>query len=232
MRVTQDGDHNVDADAPLVARAQRGDAVAFGQLVRRHHASVHRAACAILGSTFDAEDVVQEAWLHAYLRLAQFQETSTFSTWVHAIVRHRAIDQHRLTRRRRWHGPYAVALSADAEFLSCAPTPEERLLDAERDARLAAAVAALPVQLRATLELWQTGDYSYEDMARIAGVRKSAIKSRMWKARRHVTHALCASVLTSCQRGTLAGSLKDLCVGAHREGCSGGDGALVDRRHQ
>ncbi|HVZ23209.1 MAG TPA: RNA polymerase sigma factor [Vicinamibacterales bacterium] len=192
MRGAQDGDRNVDADAPLVARARQGDAGAFGQLVREHHASVHRAACAILGSTIDAEDVVQEAWLHAYLRLAQFQETASFSTWLHAIVRHRAIDQHRLARRRRWYGPSAVSLSADAEFLSSGRSPEELLLDAEREARLAAAVAALPVRLRATLELWHTGDYSYDEMARMAGVRKSTIKSRMWKARRHVTHALCA----------------------------------------
>jgi RNA polymerase sigma-70 factor (ECF subfamily) len=190
MRGTQGPERVADADAPLVARARQGDTGAFGQLVRQHHASVYRAACAILGSTLDAEDAAQEAWLHAYVRLAQFQETASFSTWLHTIVRHRAIDQHRLSRRRPWHGPYAVSLTADAELVSCARSPEQVLLDAERDARLAAAVASLPGRLRATLELWHTGDYSYDEMARIAGVRTATIKSRLWKARRHVANAL------------------------------------------
>jgi len=185
-----------EADAALVARARHGDNAAFGQLVRRHHASVHRAACAVLGSAVDAEDVAQEAWLHAYMRLAQFQETASFKTWVHAIVRNRALDHHRLARRRRWcTGTDVTSIPVSAEGRCDARSPEDLLLDAEREGRLAVAIARLPEPLRRTLELWHTGQYSYEEMARMAGVRTNTIKSRIWKARCRVRDA-CADPWT------------------------------------
>ena len=184
-----------DADAHLVARARHGDDLAFGQLVRRHHSSVHRAARAILGSTADAEDVVQEAWLHAYMHLPRFQGTAAFKTWVHAIVRNRAVDHYRVARRRRQHrGAEAPAAQTHAELRSDDRSPEELVLDAERRDRLAAAIAALPGRLRDLLELWHSGQYSYEEMARISGVGVSTIKSRVWEARQRVTQALCPHV--------------------------------------
>jgi RNA polymerase sigma-70 factor (ECF subfamily) len=186
---------SADPDAHLVARARHGDHGAFGLLVRRHHASVHRAARAILRSAADAEDVAQETWLQAYLHLPRFQGTASFQTWVHAIVRNRAIDHHRLARRRRWYGGAQLDSGpAHVEARSDARSPEELVLDAEREQRLAAAIAGLPRALRGLLELWHTGRYSYEDMAQIAGVSTGTIKSRVWQARRRVTRALSAPV--------------------------------------
>jgi RNA polymerase sigma-70 factor (ECF subfamily) len=173
----------MDADASLVARARDGDDVAFGQLFHRHHSSVHRAARLLLGAT-DADDVAQEAWLHAYVHLDAFQETASFKTWVHAIVRNRAIDHHRRTRRRRcYEGTHAAAVPVHAAMRADARTPEALVLEAERDERLAGAIAMLPDRLRVTLELWRTG-HSYEEMARMAGVTTGTIKSRVCHARR------------------------------------------------
>jgi RNA polymerase sigma-70 factor (ECF subfamily) len=181
----------LDPDVHLVARARHGDDFAFGQLVRRHHSSVQRAARAILGSAADAEDVVQEAWLQAYLHLSRFQGTASFKTWVHAIVRNRAIDHHRSARRRRWRGDTeAPVVPICAELRSATRSPEELVLDAERQDRLAAAIAALPGRLRELLELWHTGQYSYEEMAQIAGVTVGTIKSQVWQARQRVTQAI------------------------------------------
>jgi RNA polymerase sigma-70 factor (ECF subfamily) len=183
-------DLTVVTDAHLVARARRGDDLAFSQLVCRHHSSVHRAARAMLASAMDAEDVVQEAWLHAYMHLGGFQGTASFKTWVHAIVRNRAIDHHRATRRR-WRGRMHVApASMESELRSDDRSPEELVLDAERRDRLAAAIAVLPAQLRRLLQRWHTGEYSYREMAEIDGVTINTIKSRVWEARQRVTRAL------------------------------------------
>src|SRR5262249_24973684 len=167
--------------------------LAFGQLVRRHHSSVHRAARAMLASAMDAEDVAQEAWLHAYMHLGGFQGTSSFKTWVHAIVRNRAIDHHRAARRR-WHGRlHVAAVSTPSELRSDALSPEELILDAERRDRLAAAIAVLPARLRRLLHRWHTGEYSYREMAEIDGVTINTIKSRVWEARQRVPRALTAA---------------------------------------
>jgi RNA polymerase sigma-70 factor, ECF subfamily len=183
----------MDTDTHLVARARHGDDFAFGQLVSRHQSSVHRAARAILGSAADAEDVAQEAWLQAYVHLARFQETASFKTWVHAIVRNRAIDHHRSARNRRWHAGSHASVPVHTELRSVARSPEELVLDTERQDRLAAAIAALPGRLRGVLEMWHTGEYSYEQMARIAGLPIGTIKSQVWQARQQVTHAISMS---------------------------------------
>jgi len=185
----------MDTDAHLVARARHGDDVAFGQLVRRHQSSVHRAARAILGSAADAEDVVQEAWLQAYVHLARFQGSASFKTWVHAIVRNRAIDHHRSARSRRWHAGSHTSVPLHAELRSAARSPEELVLDTERQDRLAAAIAALPGRLRGLLELWHSGQYSYEEMARLAGVPIGTVKSQVWQARQQVTYAMSGAVM-------------------------------------
>ncbi len=200
----------MDTDTHLVARARHGDDFAFGQLVRRHHSSVHRAARAIVGSAADAEDVVQEAWLQAYVHLARFQGTASFKTWVHAIVRNRAIDLHRSARSRRWHGGTHAPVPTHAELRSDAPSPEELVLDGERQGRLAAAIAALPGRLRGALEMWHTGQYSYEEMAQIAGVPIGTIKSQVWQARQRVTHAISASVKCR-EHGTICVARTSVC---------------------
>ena len=191
-----ENDLTVVTDAHLVARARRGDDLAFSQLVLRHHSSVHRAARAILASAVDAEDVVQDAWLHAYVHLGGFQETASFKTWVHAIVRNRAIDHHRVERRRLRRGIHVAAMPMHAELRSDAPSPEELVLDAERRDRLSAAIAVLPAQLRRLLQRWHTGEYSYQDMAAIDGVTINTIKSRVWEARQRVSRALRVTVDT------------------------------------
>lgn len=180
----------MDTDAHLLARARRGDTLAFGQLVQRHHSSVHRAARALLGSTADADDAVQETWLHAYRHLAGFRETASFKTWVHTIVRNRAIDFHRSARRRRrYDASQASTTATDTALRSDQRSPEELVLDAERRDRLAATIATLPRQLRGPLELWHTGQYSYEEMAQISGVSTGTMKSRVWQARQRVAQA-------------------------------------------
>jgi RNA polymerase sigma-70 factor (ECF subfamily) len=183
-----------ETDGHLIARARHGDEIAFDQLVRRHHSSVQRTARALLRSAADADDVAQDAWLQAYLHLARFQGTSSFHTWVHAIVRNRAIDHHRSARRRPAHHAAPLHdLPAQAELRSAARSPEELLLDGERQERLASAIAALPRHLRGLLELWHTGQYSYDQMAAMAGVSTGTVKSRVWQARRRVTEALSGS---------------------------------------
>ena len=184
-----ESDLTLDTDAHLVARARRGDDLAFSQLVHRHHSSVHRAARAILASGPDVEDVVQEAWLHAYVHLSGFQGSASFKTWVHAIVRNRAIDHHRSARRRSCAGA-VFAVPTHVELRSHDLSPEELILDAERRDRLAAAIAQLPERLGRLLQRWHTGQYSYQEMAEIDGVTVNTIKSRVWEARQRVTQTV------------------------------------------
>jgi len=180
-------------DVHLVTRARQGDHVAFGQLIHRHHSSLRRVASAILRSSAEADDVMQDVWLHVFLHLPRFQGTATFRTWVYAIVRNRAID-HRRSARRWWRVGTRQSVESIQDALSSGtPSPEALILDAERRERLTHAITALPGRLRKPLQLWHSGLHSYDEMARITGVTVGTLKSRVWEARQRVTsHYRCS----------------------------------------
>src|SRR5262249_7762045 len=82
-------------DRELVERARGGDASAFEELVGRHHRAALRAALAALGSTEEADDVAQEAWIAVHARLGDFRQEASFRTWLLTIVWNKALDRRR-----------------------------------------------------------------------------------------------------------------------------------------
>ena len=81
-------------DAELVCAAVAGDREAFGMLYRRFARAVHGTLLARLPPD-DADDEVQEVFLHAMKRLSELREPAAFAGWICAIARRRAVDHHR-----------------------------------------------------------------------------------------------------------------------------------------
>src|SRR6516165_9579811 len=88
-------------DAIAVERVLAGDRDAYRALVERHSRNVHRLAYRLTGNAHDAEDVVQEAFLRAYQKLAQFEARANFGTWVYRIAANYAIDRMRQRQKDR-----------------------------------------------------------------------------------------------------------------------------------
>jgi RNA polymerase sigma-70 factor (ECF subfamily) len=175
----------IPSDTTLLGRARDGDASAFGELMSRHHAPLFHVARAIVRSSEDAQDVTQTAWFHVHQHVRQFAGSSSVRTWLIAITRNAAIDHRRVTLRQPWQWSQNAASMIDTHC-STLPSPEELLLEKERQARLTQSIAALPSHLRAPLRLWHSQQYSYAEMANKTGVVVGTIKSRIWEARRHV----------------------------------------------
>src|SRR3982751_727962 len=87
------------ADELLVAAARRGDRDAFGRLVDRHRPRALALARRLLGDAAEAEDVVQEAVLRAYLALRDLREPSRFGAWLCGIALNLARIRRRGARR-------------------------------------------------------------------------------------------------------------------------------------
>lgn len=85
------------AELALVERSRKGDAAAFGSLIRPYEARIFRLAMSITQNREDAEDVLQEAFLKAYEHLDQFQGNSRFYTWIVRI----AVNQALMKLRKR-----------------------------------------------------------------------------------------------------------------------------------
>ena len=94
-------DHSSTDDQTLVRAAQRGDMVAFEELVTRHRDKIFARAYSMMRNEEEAIDLSQEAWVKGWQRLQQFQGESSFGTWMTRIVINLCLDQLRKQKRQR-----------------------------------------------------------------------------------------------------------------------------------
>lgn len=87
------------SDLDLVARAQTGDAAAFGRLVERHYDFIHRAAWRWSGGRADAEDIAQEVCVRLGRSIRTYRGGAAFTTWLYATTMNAARDQMRRSAR-------------------------------------------------------------------------------------------------------------------------------------
>ncbi len=80
-------------DAQLIDDALAGNSSAFGRLVTRYQDRLYNTLVHVVGSTDEAYDVVQDAFVQAYLKLRSFQHNSAFYTWLYRIAFNLAISR-------------------------------------------------------------------------------------------------------------------------------------------
>lgn len=169
--------------AVLVVRARGGDRDAESLLYRRYAAGLLEVAAHLLRSPSSAEDVLHDAFLLAFGRLAQLKQPAQFRGWALAIVV--SLVRKRLRRQRllRWVGLEAVA---------DAPLELQARDGASVEARgelavLDVVLRALPVQQRLAWTLRHVDGEKLEDVAIAMGKSLATTKRYLAKAEAHVT---------------------------------------------
>jgi RNA polymerase sigma factor (sigma-70 family) len=170
-----------DNEAALIARAQRGDAVAYGSLVRAHQDIAFRVACLAGGSAADAEEASQEGFVKAWRALPRFRTGSPFRPWLLAIVANEARNRRRAAGRRAGLALRA-AEHAERTAGSAGASPETLVLAGARREALLAALAALDERDRAVLTCRYLLELSEEETAAAIGCRRGTVKSRTSRA--------------------------------------------------
>jgi len=160
-------------DAELVARTREGDPEAFGLLVSRYYDACWRFAYHMLGERADAEDVVQDSFLRAYLAIGRYDERDQFRGWLFRILtnqcRNAQTSRGRRTRR----------FVQDESAVNSAPAPATMPDFGGEDVGLIRALAKLdPLQREAILLKYAEG-LEYTEMAVMTGVGESALKMRV-----------------------------------------------------
>jgi RNA polymerase sigma-70 factor (ECF subfamily) len=167
-----------DPDAPLVARAQRGDRFAFEQLVERHQHRLLTLAARTLGSADDAADAVQEAFIRAWLGLPRFHGRSLFSTWLYRIGLNAAHDQ-RLKRRTE-------SLDETREPAD----PQDSFLASELSGALQEALNELEEDYRVAVVLYDVLGCTYTEIGELTEVAEGTVKSRIFRGRSRLAELL------------------------------------------
>ena len=80
-------------DDVLVGRVRQGDCAAFELIMRRHNQRLYRLARSVLRNGPEATEAVQDAYLHAYEKLADYRGPRSFGAWLGRIVLNRALDR-------------------------------------------------------------------------------------------------------------------------------------------
>lgn len=176
------------SDAELVAAIRCGEINAFEKLVFRYQRRVLAVAQRIINNREDAEDVVQESFHKAFLRLDNLQEKARFSAWLTRIAMNEAFM---LLRRRR--GILEGSPEPDdgvnpvwEAFVDQSPNPEESFWRRERTRLLTEAINRLGPKTRRTILLRVIEERSIEETAQILGTSISAVKSRLFQGRRRL----------------------------------------------
>ena len=177
-----------NADSELVAATLAGDRAAFARLIDRHAGRAAAVAASILGRT-DAEDVVQEALLAAYLGLERLRRPDQFGGWLYAITANLA--KMRL-RQRGSHvsfdelgGRWFAAAEVDLRL-----TPQEAVEAAELLGLVRSAFDGLPPRQRDVALLYYVDGLSCSEIAALLGSSTGAVRVGLHRARRELRRRL------------------------------------------
>nr|CRH07274.1 RNA polymerase sigma factor [Candidatus Magnetococcus massalia] len=179
-----------DPDAELLHKALDGDCEAYGRVVRRLQTRVYHFILRHIDSTDDAQDLTQETFLEAYRNLSRFQGHSLFSTWILGIA-------HNMSRNFRGRAPHYKYNIVDDSALEKShkegEDPQSLISESARIQALKQAMGALPDDQREALTLVSLEELSYEEAAQVAGISLSALKTRVFRARRRLRDLLKSS---------------------------------------
>ncbi|KAA6459825.1 RNA polymerase sigma factor [Acidobacteria bacterium AB60] len=181
------------SDQAAITAILAGDTEAYGSLVKRHSAMLFRMAYRVTGNAADADDVVQEAFLRAYVKLASFESRSEFGTWVYRIAVHCALDK--VSGRRGVEEASRIGEENDAEEASSqvadeAPGPERLALSGEIGAMQEMALRGLSPLERTAFVLRHHEEKSTEEIAAALAIAPNAAKQAVFRAVKKVRQRL------------------------------------------
>jgi RNA polymerase sigma-70 factor (ECF subfamily) len=194
------------AEAALVERARLGDATAFGELVTMHQAPAFRVAYVLTGSTAEAEDAAQEAFVKAYLALDRFRAGAPFRPWLLSIVGNEARNRIRARGRREGLADRALAAirggatraTADGSPrpAAAADSPEIEVLVGETQAEVRAALRGLGEDERRVVACRYLLGLSESETCAALGIPAGTAKSRLHRGLRRMRASLEAAGVT------------------------------------
>ncbi len=175
-------------DATLIDRALQGESAAFGQLVTKYQDRLFNSLVHLTGSREDAQDVAQDAFVRAYVKLETFARESGFYTWLYRVAFNVAVSRRRREKPQRSLDQGNAARATDP--IDHGPAPHARLEQAERVDQVQRALASLGDESRGVMILREVEGCSYEEISAILELPIGTVRSRLHRARMQLKDAL------------------------------------------
>lgn len=168
-------------DASLIAATLAGDTAAFGRLVQLYQDRLYNSLLRVLGSADDAADIVQDAFVQAYVKLDSFRGGSAFYTWLYRIAFNLAMSH--LRRGHKEASLDQMKSLLGSEPADGQPTADAGVLQQERADLVHAALAELSIEHRQILVLREIEGCRYDEIAEVLELPVGTVRSRLFRAR-------------------------------------------------
>ena len=191
-------------DRELVAQVLAGHRDAFRQIMQRCNQRLFRIARSIVGEDSEAEDVLQESYMHAYHKLGTFRGDAALLTWLTSIVLNEA--RGRLRKRHTMVGLEQIDQASEDNRVIAFPSkfgsedPAVAAARAQIRHLLEQAIDQLPPAFRMVYVMREVEECSVEETAAQLELNPQTVKTRLFRARRQLRAAL---------EGSLAATLTD-----------------------
>src|SRR5687767_9797116 len=162
----------------------------FAALIEPHLDAMFRAAYRLSRNRADADDLVQETCIRAYLRIGQLREAQPVKAWLLRVMHNLFVDGVRRARLAPV-APRPAGDSPEESSASPAPNPETSAYTTQREELLQRAWLKLDRGHRALLALKAEG-YTLAEIGEITGVAADALTARLYRARQNFARHLTA----------------------------------------
>ncbi len=180
------------SDEELMDRLKSGEEAALALLMQHWETPVKRFIFRLIGNTAEAEDLAQEVFLRVYTKRHTHRAGAKFSTWCFSIAANQAKNRLRWWKRRPTLSLNAWT-EAGGDAVDDSPAGAQASAKASRHEQIAAvqtAVAALPLELRTALVLFEYEDQSMAEIAGALGCTPKAVENRLYRARQQLKSVL------------------------------------------
>lgn len=169
-------------DRALVAMVVEGDSLAFDTLFTRHRDMIYAMLLKYAGNCDDVDDLMQEAFMKAYIKIGLYDPKYDFGAWIYTIARNTFVDFER-TRKSIALNPENIPLENSSAQQTSTPTPEDYIINAQQRVQIERYIAMLPEDYRRLFELRFLDEYSYEEIAEKLDMKLGTVKTRIFRVR-------------------------------------------------
>lgn len=175
-------EYNTYDDRALAQMVVEGDSSAFDALFARHSDMIYATLLKFTGNSDDVDDLMQEAFMKAYVKIGLYDPKYDFGGWIYTIARNTFVDFSR-TRKSNALNPQNISLESGNTSQISAPTPEDYIINAQQRAQIERYISMLPGDYRQLFELRFLDEYSYEEIAEKLDMKLGTVKTRIFRVR-------------------------------------------------
>ena len=170
-------------DERLLRLVATGDGTAFATLHRRRYVHTYRFALKIVHAPDQAEEVTNDTMVAVWSNASRFEFRSRVTTWIFGIAYRKALKS---LRKNKWERNQ-MSIDEITELADTKGSDIEALFDKKR---IAQALAKLPAELKAVVELTYYYGFSQHEIGKIMSCPVGTVKSRMHAARAKMREVL------------------------------------------